>query len=246
MKNILTIAVHPDDETLGCGGTLLRFKAKGAVIHWLIVTSIYGDDGEGFLTIDSCSKKSYWRHDRITPTCYPMHKVVERGNELNSVRNAYFFDTVHELFFPTVSLDQVPLEELVGSICRIINYVKPDTIIMPFKADVHSDHRMVFKAAYSCTKSFRNPFLRRVMMMETISETDFAPSTTNDVFCPNLYVNITEYLERKIEIMGLYNEEMGLPPFPRSEENIRALALMRGSVSGFKYAEAFMLLKECI
>ena len=80
--------------------------------------------------------------------------------------------------------------------------------------------------------------------METISETDFAPATKEDIFVPNIFVDVSDYIGKKIEIMNLYKKEMDSHPFPRSEDNIKALALNRGACSGFSYAESFMLLKE--
>jgi len=142
-------------------------------------------------------------------------------------------------------LDQLPIGEMIKDISKVMHEVRPDTVILPFKADIHSDHRVVFEAAYSCTKSFRYPFVRKVMMMETLSETDFSPVTKEDVFCPNVFVNIADYIQKKIDIMSLYKGEMGPPPFPRSAENIRALAVYRGGTCAFEYAESFMLLKEC-
>lgn len=245
MKKLLIVAVHPDDETLGCGGTLLRFKAEGATIHWLIATSIYANNGKGALTKNSCGQDSFWQHDKVDPVFFPMHQVEERAKELKQVREAYSFDSVHELCLPANRLDQLPIGEMIKDISRVIHEVRPDTVILPFKADIHSDHRVVFETAYSCTKIFRYPFVRRVMMMETLSETDFAPSTKEDMFCPNVFVNIADYIEKKIDIMSLYKGEMAPPPFPRSAQNIRALAVYRGGASGFEHAESFMLLKEC-
>ena len=81
-------------------------------------------------------------------------------------------------------------------------------------------------------------------MMETLSETEFAPSTKEDSFIPNMFVNITDSIDRKIEIMNHYKNEIGQYPFPRSERNIRALATFRGATAGCEYAESFMILKE--
>jgi LmbE family N-acetylglucosaminyl deacetylase len=83
-------------------------------------------------------------------------------------------------------------------------------------------------------------------MMETLSETEFAPSRFTDAFIPNMFVDITEFIERKIEIMNVYRNEVGKHPFPRSEKNIRALATLRGATAGCKYAEGFVILKEII
>lgn len=219
MKNkILVIAVHPDDETLGCGGTLLKHKANGDEIHWLICTAI---------------EKS--------------HKYYEkRAKEIGEVTEQYCFDSVHNLRLKTMQVDEYSMSGLIGQISKIINDVKPTTIYLPFKGDVHSDHRKIFEASYSCTKSFRYPFITKIYMMETLSETEFAPSTKEDSFIPNVFVDISEYLENKIDIMKIYENEIAPHPFPRSERNLRALATLRGATCGCEYAESFILLKEIL
>ena len=136
------------------------------------------------------------------------------------------------------------MSELIDKISKAINEVRPSIIYLPFKGDVHSDHRKIFEASYSCTKAFRYPFIKKIYMMETLSETEFAPSTKEDSFIPNSFVDISEYFEKKIEIMKIFKSEVAEHPFPRSEKNIRALAVLRGATCGCEYAESFMLLKE--
>jgi LmbE family N-acetylglucosaminyl deacetylase len=133
---------------------------------------------------------------------------------------------------------------LVSKISSVIDRIKPDTIYLPFKGDVHSDHKYIFDAAYSCTKSFRYPFIKKIYMMEILSETEFSVSVKEDSFVPNVFVDISDYMDSKIEIMKIYKSEMGEHPFPRSERNIRALANFRGATCGSEYAESFVLLKE--
>ena len=108
--------------------------------------------------------------------------------------------------------------------------------------DVHSDHRVAFDAVYSCTKSFRYPYIERIYMMETLSETDFAPSVASKAFVPNVFVDISGFIDKKMEIVSLYGSEMMQDPYPRSLSSIKALARVRGSRCGAMYAEAFMLL----
>lgn len=220
MNNVLVIAVHPDDETLGCGGTILKHKAAGDAVHWLIVTSIKEENG--FAT-----------------------SVVEaRRQEIKAVSSMYGFDGVYDLDFPTMQLDDIPFSRLIGSISDVFGQVEPNIVYLPFKDDVHTDHQIAFKAAYSCTKTFRYPSIKKIIMMETLSETEFTPSTKEDSFIPNMFVDITDFIERKIEIMNIYKSEMGTHPFPRSERNVRALATFRGATAGCEYAESFMILKE--
>jgi len=217
MKNkILVVAVHPDDETLGCGGTLLKHKDSGDEINWLICTKI--DKDNDYYAI--------------------------RENEIEQASRLYGFDGTYSLGLKTMRVDEYSMSELIGKISKIINEVRPNIIYLPFKGDVHSDHRKIFEASYSCTKSFRYPFIKKIYMMETLSETEFAPSTKEDSFIPNSFVDISEYFEKKIEIMKIFKSEVAEHPFPRSEKNIRALAVLRGATCGCEYAESFMLLKE--
>ena len=217
MKNkILVVAVHPDDETLGCGGTLLKHKDSGDEINWLICTKI--DKDNDYYAI--------------------------RENEIEQASRLYGFDGTYSLGLKTMRVDEYSMSELIGKISKIINEVRPNIIYLPFKGDVHSDHRKIFEASYSCTKSFRYPFIKKIYMMETLSETEFAPSTKEDSFIPNSFVDISEYFEKKIEIMKIFKSEVAEHPFPRSEKNLRALATLRGAICGCKYAEGFMLLKE--
>ena len=151
---------------------------------------------------------------------------------------------MHNLELRTTQVDGYSMSELISKISSIVNKVKPNIIYLPFKGDVHSDHKYIFDAAYSCTKVFRYPFIKKIYMMETLSETEFSLSTKEDSFAPNVFVDISEFMDKKIKLMNIYESEIGKHPFPRSERNIRALATYRGATSGCDYAESFMLLKE--
>ena len=215
-NKILVIAVHPDDETLGCGGTLLKHKESGDSIHWLICTET--DPSHTFYT--------------------------KRKEEIAKVTKAYEFDTVTQLQLQTMKVDEYSMSELIGRLSKVIQETKPNIIYLPFKGDVHSDHRKIFEAAYSCTKSFRYPFIKKIYMMETLSETEFAPSTKEDSFIHNVFVDISDVFEKKIEVMKVFKSEISEHPFPRSIRNLEALATLRGATAGCDYAESFVLLKE--
>ena len=133
---------------------------------------------------------------------------------------------------------------MIKKIDAVFNEIKPNVVYTMFNNDVHSDHRVAFEAVYSCTKSFRNPFIEAIYMMETLSETEFAPAMQSTSFIPNVYVDITPYMDKKLQIMSIYESEVMKEPYPRSLSSIEALARVRGSRCGVKYAEAFMLLYE--
>ena len=216
-KIILILAPHPDDETLGCGGTLLRHKADKCELHWLIGTSIKKNLG------------------------YTTNQITERENLIKKVSKLYSFKTVEFLNIPTTQTDQLPKAEIIKNISSIINKIKPNVLYLPFYGDIHSDHRVLFDAAISCTKIFRYPFLKNILCYETLSETNYSPPMYN--FKANLYINITDYMNKKEDILKLYKNEISEHPFPRSVKSIKALATLRGSESGSIYSEAFEVVK---
>lgn len=215
----LVVAPHPDDEVLGVGGTLLRRKAEDHSLGWLIVTSIDAADG--------------WTDQQIS----------RRRQEVQKISQLFSFTEVFELGIPTTQLDVVPMKELVGGISAVFASFQPNEVFVPHWGDVHSDHQAVFKAVASSSKWFRNPSINRILAYETPSETDFGLKP-NESFSPNVFIDISPYLQQKVDAMRIYESELGQHPFPRSEESIRALATIRGASSGFDFAEAFQLLRE--
>ena len=222
MSRILVVAPHPDDETLGCGGTLRRHKHNGDAVHWIIMTGI-GELQE-----------------------YSKQRKKTRTEEIREVAEKYEFDSTHELNFPSSELDVIPQKDLIEGLAAIIKTVEPQVIYAPYWNDIHGDHGVTFDVVAACSKSFRYPFVKKLMVYETLSETEFSVRTASGDFKPNCWVNITDYIEEKIQIMKIYRDEMGEPPFPRSEKNIRALATLRGATVGHQAAEAFMILKEIL
>lgn len=221
-QKVLVIAPHPDDETLGCGGTILRHIAEKSDVYWLIATAM--TTGRG----------------------YTEESIGKRQQEINSVAASYGFNKVYQAGFPAAGLDSVPMAQIVSFIGDVVNEVRPDTIYVPYRNDIHSDHTVVFDAAAACSKTFRYPFVKRLYCYETLSETEFSVRPDMTGFKPNRFVDISLYIEMKIKIMSLYHGEILDFPFPRSEKAVRALAEIRGIVAGVSAAEAFMVIKEII
>ena len=142
---------------------------------------------------------------------------------------------------PTAQLDSYNTSDAIDKIREVFTKVQPEMIILPDYNDAHSDHKKVFEWCYSCSKVFRFPYIKKIMTMEIVSETDFGKP--ENPFIPNFYVDITEYLEEKINALNIYDTELGEPPFPRSIEHVKALATVRGAAAGVKYAEAFRMIK---
>ncbi len=217
-SNVLFVSVHPDDETLGCGGTILKHKELGDTINWLNITDMDNNHPFGF-----------------------SHEIVGKvQNIIASINMSYKFDKFINLKFYERLIDTIPLSDLILKISQIIYDLQPDILYIPNRSDVQSDHRLSFQAIHPCTKNFRYPFIKKVLMYETLSETEFAPALVENAFIPNTFVDITDYIDTKIEIMKIYETEIMPDPLPRSAHAIKGLAAFRGSRIGVKYAEAFM------
>ncbi len=220
MNKVAIIAPHPDDETLGCGGTILKHIANGDEVFWVIVTG--GKDSIIFENVD----------------------IKQYSDNINYVAEAYKFTTVIRLELPVVRLDTIPEHSIYDAISSVLKSIKPDIIYIPNLNDVHSDHQIISRIMVSCTKNFRFPYIKKIYMYETISETDYSASMQNYAFVPNYFVDISEYLEKKIDIMKLFTTEIMPDPYPRSIHAIKGLAAFRGARISVLYAEAFVLLFE--
>lgn len=220
MRNVLVVAPHPDDETLGCGGTLLRHKEEGDRISWLIMTGVHEKHG------------------------FSAERVRSRAREIETVAGLYGFDKTFNLAFPTTLLDTLPMGQMIGEVAAVFNDAAPAVVYLPYRGDVHSDHAVTFDVVSACTKWFRYPSVRRILSYEVLSETDFGLNPDSSGFRPNVFVDIAPHLEKKIAIFEHYAGESAAYPFPRSEKALRALAHCRGAASGFGAAEAFMLTRE--
>ena len=221
-NKIIVVATHPDDETLACGGTIMKYKAMGLQVYWVIITHMSLSDG------------------------YSQREIDIRESTIQAVAKRYGFAGVDNLRIPVQKLSEMSRNKLIEKIMTIFKKVEPNTVILPFKDDIHSDHRLIFEAAYSCTKVFRYPSINRILLMETISETEFSPGIQGRCFVSNYFVDISNYLNEKLKIMETYESELGSHPFPRSLENIKALATFRGATAGCQFAESFMLIKEIV
>lgn len=217
----LCISVHPDDETLGCGGTLLKHRASGDRLFWLIATQ---------------AQEPQWSAEMIR----------RKDAEVERVADAYGVERYFKLGFPTARLDTVSQADLIERIRDVISEVRPEVVYLVHDGDAHTDHHAVFTASMSALKPFYMVPLgvRRVLCYEVLSSTEAAPPQLDRAFIPNVFNDITPYIEGKIKIMGLYETEAQPDPFPRGPSAIRALARYRGATIGVEYAEAFTLVRE--
>ena len=168
--------------------------------------------------------------------------VEKRRIQINQAKEYYGFHEFINLQFPPAQLDDRNKSMLIEAIGGIFDRVKPDCIILPDYNDAHSDHKYVFEAACAGSKTFRRGYIKRILTMEIASETNFGKP--DGLFHPNLYIDISDYMDRKLEALRIYDTELGELPFPRSAEAVKSQAVVRGIEAGVLYAEAFRVIKE--
>lgn len=217
---VLVIAPHPDDETLGCGGTLLNHRKNGDELYWFIMTTMVS----GGSNVDI--------------------EVQQYEAQRDAVRSAYDFSGLFQFDFPTTLLDTIPRRTVIAKCRHVFSQIAPDIVYLPSVYDVHSDHQIAFECAWSALKKFRCPSVKKIYMYETLSETENVAPVGRGSFVPTSFCDISTTLEEKIRIAKLYASEVADHPFPRSEAGMRSLALHRGAAAGALAAEGFMILRE--
>ncbi len=220
IKKILVVAAHPDDELLGCGGTIIKFSQKKCKIFTLFFTDGVSARGKKF------SKTA----------------VNRKNNALNSlkimgVRNSKF------LSYPDNGLDTVPLIKITREIEKVIKKFKPDTIFTHSNVDLNIDHEIVSRAVVTASRPKPNFCVKNILLFETLSSTEWNFNLKKKTFNPNYFVDITATINKKIKAAKAYKNEINTWPHPRSIKGIKNLANYRGQSVGLKYAEAFYLLR---
>ena len=220
-KNILIVAAHPDDDLLGCGGTILKSKKYNSKIKILFL-------GEGvssrFIDIKNNKKE------------YDLASKVRYQECKNSLKILGVEDHVFENRLCT-KFDELPLSNLVKSIEREINLFSPQIIFTHNNSDVNIDHNITHRAVEVATRPDNKSKHISVYSFEIVCSTNFSFSKS---FTPTSYVDISNEINTKLEAWNCYSNETKNFPFPRSKEGL----LFRGMQSHLEFAEAFRLERE--
>lgn len=223
--NVLVIAAHPDDEVLGCGGTIGRLTAEGAKVSVVIVAN-------GLTSRADFPKEDEARLLKIH------HERARSAGALLGVTD------VRVLGFDDQMLDATPLLTITHALEAEIERVRPETIFTQHGGDLNLDHVLTFRATLTATRPTAGSSVRRVYAYEVPSATEWAFHRFEPRFHPCVFFDITETLSAKIAAMAVYESETRAFPHPRSPEALRAIAQRWGSVAGFSAAEAFDLIRE--
>jgi LmbE family N-acetylglucosaminyl deacetylase len=223
--NILVIAAHPDDEVLGCGGTIARLAAEGARVSILILAN-------------GLTSREDFDTTRQIELLNIHHERARRAAALLGATEVSFGS------FPDQKMDTVPLLHITQAIEREISRVRPHTIFTQHGGDLNMDHVITYRATLTATRPMQGRCVNRVLSYEVASSTEWSFQKFEPGFRPTVFFDINGYLDLKVAAMKIYESEMQPFPHPRSAEALRAGAMRWGSAAGMLAAEAFELVRE--
>jgi LmbE family N-acetylglucosaminyl deacetylase len=218
-KTVLVVAAHSDDEALGCSGTMAKHIANGDVVHVLFLT-----DGVGSRQVSDIGA------DQRKAAAQLAGEILE----IASMRN---------LDFPDNKMDSIPLLDVAKEIETIVTEISPDVIYTHHIGDLNVDHQVTHKAVMTACRPQPGFCVKEIYAFEVLSSTEWQTPGLLP-FCPNVFVDITEYIGIKIKVLEVYKDEMREPPHSRSIENSLQLSKLRGNSVGLSYAESFCSLRE--
>lgn len=217
-NKILVIAAHPDDEVLGCGGIIKKYSKIENKIFALILTN---------------------------GATVRYNKKMEQTLQDNARECAKSLG-IQEIYFknlPEQKLDSIPLIDIVKEIEKIIEKVKPDIIYTHHKGDINQDHKAVFQATLIAARP-KNKYIKEIYSYELPSSTEWGEPFLESIFIPNVFIDITNEIEKKIRAFKKYRSQVEKWPHPRSVQGIKTLAEYRGMQSNLPFAEAFILIRK--
>jgi len=223
--NALVISAHPDDEVLGCGGTIARLAREGGKVYLAVL-------GEGITSrYEHREKADSSLVEGIKHRCKEAAKVL-------GAEDPFLFG------LPDNRFDTIPLLDIVKKIEKLISDLSPTVIYTHHEGDLNIDHSITYRAVLTATRPIQGNAVRDIYTFEVPSSTDWAFHQSEQIFRPNVFVDITETLDTKIQALSVYETEIRPFPHPRSLEAIQANTRRWGSVVGCQAAEAFALVRS--
>lgn len=218
MNKVLVVAAHPDDEVLGAAGTILKHIKSGDSVSLLIL-------GDGATSRGAAAQ---------------VKKRTDQAKKAAKVLG------VKKLFLETLpdnKFDSVPLLEIIKKVEAVLNRIKPSIVYTHFSDDLNLDHRLTFQAILTACRPQPGFFVKKILAFEVLSSTEWQEKKGKNTFCPTHYNDISGFIDKKIEALEVYADELRPYPHPRSKEGVKILAQYRGLEVGYKYAEAFQLVR---
>jgi len=220
-KKILVIGAHPDDETFGMGGTILRYTSNNYVVHVLIVTD--GSSSQYKNSLDMIKKKKL---------------EAKKAMQVLGVKNIEF-NTL-----PDMKLDTIPHVDINKILEKKIQEFRPDIVYTHHWGDINKDHRMVFESTLVATRPTPSQKVKKIYTYETPSSTEWQAPVIYDAFIPDTYVDIYNFLEKKMRAIRYYKSEIRKYPHPRSIKAVKIYNKKNGISVGKMAVERFKLVRE--
>ena len=220
-QSILIFAAHPDDEVLGCGGTIAKLADKGAIIHVAFLA-----DGVFSRAVDQVKMQGELRIRRA---------AAQKACDILGVKSVSFGE------FPDNRMDTVALLDITKALEKLIAEYKPEVVFTHHAGDVNIDHRRMHEATVTACRPQRGHPVKTLLCFEVPSSTEWQLPGSAPAFTPNWFVDISVTLGRKLAALEAYAEELRAWPHPRSRQGVEHLAHWRGATVGVDAAEAFML-----
>ncbi len=217
-KKILIIAAHPDDEILGCGGTMARLVKEGNEVYTLIL-------GEGITSRDDERQR-----EEREPEIARLKKQVQEANAVIGVKEVFTHD------FPDNRYDSVPLLEIIKVIEKVKQQVRPEVVFTHYERDLNIDHRVVYGAVVTASRPVVGETVKEIYSFEVLSSTEWNCPLR---YSPDCYFDITGTIDIKLAALEKYRSEIREYPHPRSLKGARLNAEYWGMRTGMNYAEAF-------
>jgi LmbE family N-acetylglucosaminyl deacetylase len=223
MENILVVAAHPDDEILGCGGTIAKSSQENEVFVLIL--------GEGITSRD-------------IPDNNKIEELSKLKNEMFAANNILGTKEVFTEDLPDNKFDTVPLLDIIKIVEGYVQKINPDIVYTHHRGDLNIDHRITFDAVLTACRPIEGNPVKKLLSFEVPSSTEWNIKDASMSFNPNVYEDISGTIDKKTDAMSAYKNEIRVSPHPRSVKKIRSLAETRGAESGMNFAEAFMLIRE--
>lgn len=225
---MLVVAAHPDDEVLGCGGTIIKHCKRGDEVHVMIMA-----EGVTSRTNEHSIKSNEKALERLHANAFQASKIMG-------------VSSVNLALFPDNRMDSVNLLDVIKKIEDEVEDFGPDIVYTHHMGDVNIDHRITHEAVVTACRPMPGKTVRKMLFFETLSSTEWQMSVTNKVFLPNFFVDVEIEFEQKIEALKCYESEMRLYPHSRSYDAVKILSCFRGFSVGKKCVEAFEVGREII
>ena len=227
MKNnsVLVVVAHPDDEVLGCGGSIVKHVSQGDSVYVIIAAQ-------------GVTSRSNIDQNSLSSELAQLRAASELSSTILGVTKTFYLN------YPDNRLDSITRLDIVKSIESIISEIQPSIIYVHHGGDINIDHQVLFHTVMTAARPLPSSCVKQILTFETLSSTEWQAPLSGCSFLPNWYVDIEPFFETKSKALAAYSSELRSWPHPRSQQGLLTLAHLRGCQVGLNCVEAFQLIRK--